>query len=148
MKKVFNTIFENSIRLLLILSNIKKSISCDMIAIIDFLTLYSHTLGIGGSDINGQNSLAICEYISRQSIIKKSIKQMSVDGFININQTVNGFGYSISEKGKSFIQTLESRYKNNYIKNLNLTLKFIGSKKEKTLIMYINEQTNKEGINE
>lgn len=148
MKKVFNTIFENSMRLLLILSNIRKPISSDMIAIIDFLTLYSETLGIGGSDINGQNSLAFCEYIARQSIMKKSIKQMSVDGFININKTNNGFCYSISEKGKSFVQSLDSRYKDNYVNNLKFTLKFIGTKKEKALIMFINEQTNKEGINE
>lgn len=148
MKKIFNTIFENSTRVLLILYPLRKPISSDMVAILDFITLYSGTLGIGGKDLNGQNSFAFCEYMARQSIIKEGIKNMSVYGLIDIHKTTNGFCYTINNKGKEFVQSLTSNYKTEYLQNLKVTLNFTKNKKEKTLISFINEKTNKGDLND
>ena len=88
MKQIFNTIFENSVRILIILYRLKKPVSSDMLSILDFLNLYNNTLGLGGKDLNGKNSFAFCEYLTRQSIIKESVKDLALYGLIDINKTV------------------------------------------------------------
>ena len=148
MKQIFNTIFENSVRILIILYRLKKPVSSDMLSILDFLNLYNNTLGLGGKDLNGKNSFAFCEYLTRQSIIKESVKDLALYGLIDINKTVNGFCYSINNKGEIFVESLTDKYKNDYLANLKYTLDFVGAKKEKTLIAYINEKTTNGGNND
>ncbi len=148
MKKIFNTVFENSIRVLLILHTHKKPISCDMLSIIDFMTIYGKTLGIAEIDLNGYNSFAFCEYTVRRAIIKDSVKSLVLQNLISVEENKNGFCYYINKNGEMFVDSLNTKYKNDYIKLLQYSLNFIKRKKEKTLISYINNVANNGGIYE
>ncbi len=148
MNKIFNSVFENSIRVLLILFSINKAISSDMISIIDFITLYGKTLGINDKDINGKNSFAFCEYTARRAIIKDSVKRLVLNGLISIEKSDYGFCYKINMQGKTFVNSLNTKYKDNYLEALQNSLSFVKRKKEKTLIAFINNTANNGGIHE
>ena len=57
--KVFNTVFEISMRLLLILSlSKKKKLTLDNLVTVDFISNYSKEFGLSGSNLHGDNEFS------------------------------------------------------------------------------------------
>ncbi len=145
MNKIFNSTFENSLRVLLILSSDNRALSNDMISILDFISIYNKTLGVGEKDLNGQNSFAFCEYTTRRQIIKESIKELVLRGLIDVVQMKKGFCYKINKNGKEVVSNFHTNYAENYLLATQSTLKFGKGKNEKQLISFINTKANELG---
>ena len=149
MKKIFNTIFENSLRVLLLLSADNKSKNADMISALDFIAIYNNTLGIGEKDLHGQNPFAFCEYTSRREIINASIKDLVLRGLINVEKKSKGFCYKINKAGKQVVSSFDTDYEKNYLNSINSTNTFAKGKNEQKLISFINDKANElGGLNE
>lgn len=142
MNNIFNSTFENSLRVLLILSSENKAISNDMISILDFISIYNKTLGVGEKDLNGQNFFAFCEYTTRRQIIKESIKELVLCGLIDVVQMKKGFCYKINKNGKDVVSSFNTNYAKDYLFAIQATLKFAKGKNEKQLISFINTKAN------
>ena len=142
MIKIFNTIFENSLRVLIILYLINHPINEDKISAIDFISIYNKTLGIGDEDLHGQNTFAFCEYTARRKIINESIKELVLRGLIKVEENSKGFCYKISPQGQSIVRNFNTKYSESYMFSVKNTLKFVGNKSEKFLINFINTKAN------
>lgn len=142
MNNIFNSTFENSLRALLILSSENKAISNDMISILDFISIYNKTLGVGEKDLNGQNSFVFCEYTTRRQIIKESIKELVLRGLIDVVQMKKGFCYKINKNGKDVVSSFNTNYAKDYLLAIQTTLEFAKGKNEKKLISFINTKAN------
>ena len=55
MGRLFNSTFENSLRLLILLDEYDMPKSLDMLYAVDFMTLYSASFGITDQNLNGDN---------------------------------------------------------------------------------------------
>lgn len=147
MNKIFNTTFENSLRILLLLSVDKNSKNTDLISVLDFIAIYSKTLGIGNKDLHGQNPFAFCEYTTRRDIINTSIKELVLRGFISVEKSSKGFCYKLTQSGKKAISNLSTDYANNYLIAVKSALAFAKGKNEKQLMSFINKKANEIGGN-
>jgi hypothetical protein len=63
MDKVFDTVFETSLRVLLTLdATTGNAYTIDRIAVADFLTVYNHEFGLSNSNLHGENVFRFSEY--------------------------------------------------------------------------------------
>ncbi len=113
--KIFNSIFEIRLRILLLLSQTKRALYKDEIVNMDFITVYSADFGIGEENLHGDNSFKYGEFASRHELVWEALKELVVDGLITV-VTKDGFCYKISAEGKKYINSLESVYSVQYRK--------------------------------
>lgn len=141
MSKIFNTIFEVSIRLLLMLSiDESSSRTIDNLTLADFITNYSKEFGIADINLHGDNEFSFSEMALRRTSAQEAIKTLVLDGLVIIHQSENGFKYSISPKGITFCQTLTSVYAQEYRTYAEKTNNFMESKTEPELLAMISKR--------
>lgn len=144
MNKVFNTPFENSLRVLLLLSIYDdEAITIDMITSLDFIAVNGKTLGISDFDLHGKNAFSLCEYASRRELISIAIKELVIRGLITIDKRQNGLCYKISNNGITIANGMNTDYSQEYLDAVLQTKLFAKNKNERTLIAFINKQTAK-----
>ena len=69
MNKIFNTTFESSLRILLLLSvSGDEQMTLDRIADYDFITIYSKYFGISDMALHGENEFGLSEFAARRGM--------------------------------------------------------------------------------
>ena len=102
MQKIFNSTFEVSLRLLLLLSTTDgKDMTLDRIAAFDFISIYSRDFGLSDVSLHGDNEFGLSEYASRRSISQKALQELVLDGAVKATSKSNGYCYSITPAGKN-----------------------------------------------
>lgn len=114
MTKLFNTPLEHGLRILLLLGTQVKPISLERIYIYDFMTCFSNIFDIEATNLHGNEFLSFSQLPSRRILCHEGIKTMVLNGFIKAEVSDKGFLYSISSKGKTFNNSIESSYKIEY----------------------------------
>lgn len=115
MTELFNTEFEFSLRILLILNASEyKKLTIDKLAGIDFVTVYGKDFGISDYNLHGDNGFKFSEYTSRRHMIIQAIKSLVLQGYILVSCLKNGFFYSISNDGKRYCEELNDDYSIEY----------------------------------
>lgn len=141
MNRVFNTTFEVSMRVLLLLFVDGRPKTSDMIAAIDFLTVYGKSFGITDTNLHGENAYKYGEFANRRRIVKQALKTLVVDGKVDVYEKDGGFHFAINDAGETFCALLTSAYAEEYMQTAKLVLAYIGNKTERALIMEINKQS-------
>lgn len=143
-KKVFNTTFEISMRLLLMLSLVnKRGLTLDSLATADFIANYSKEFGLADSNLHGDNEFSFSEFSIRRSLAQDAIKQLVLEGMIKVSYSRTGFSYSISERGQAFCNTLTSDYAKEYRLYAKEAIAYMNLKKEKELLNLISREASK-----
>ena len=138
MHNIFNTPFENGLRLLLLLSFHKdRTMSLDMVTALDFLALYGEDLGVSPISMNGQNAFSLCEYTAKRELLRTAARYLVLRGLIKADESADGFGYRITDRGAKTADALDSDYAKEYRIALEFTGKF-AEKSEQQLISWIN----------
>ena len=142
MNNIFNTTFEISLRVLLILAeNIDNIQTVDRIATSDFITVYGKDFGISEENLHGDNNYKFSEYAIRRELVHKAIKLLVIDGFIDLSQSEDGFSYSINQKGLEYCARFDSDYANTYRILTRRTNKYVKSKSEQNILKMINRHS-------
>lgn len=110
MKHLFNTSFEASLHVLILLGLYEAPVSVDMITYMDFITVYSKSFDIGNENLNGENNYKYGELSSKRRMIKSALKRLVLDGMVKAEITADGLQYSITEFGRQYEETLDSDY--------------------------------------
>lgn len=134
MDKLFNTVFENSLRILILLDVFQKPQNMDMIYVTDFMTVYGETFKITEHNLNGNNILKFSEFISRRPLVQKVLKQLILSGLAETTD----FLYSITPMGRRYCQAFESHYAELYRTSAIKVISAVGQKNERELIAEIN----------
>lgn len=138
MYRIFNTPFENALRLLLLLSFYKEHMmSLDRLTALDFIALYGRDLGISPISLNGQNTFSLCEYAAKRKLLHKAAKLLVLRGLIKAGENAKGFGYQITDLGSKTADGLDSDYAKEYRLALRFTEKYV-EMPERQLISWIN----------
>ena len=111
---VFNTPFEISMRILILLDTFKLDLDEEKILYIDFFTIYEKNYGFGEENINGDSKFMINELTAQRKLIHTSIKELVLSGLVKVKNTKKGFLYSISSAGIAHCAGMSTDYAKRY----------------------------------
>lgn len=139
--KLFNSAFENSLRILLLLAEFNCGQSLDKIYATDFMVSYGATFGVSESDLNGDNQYKFSEFASRREIVRQALKQLVLDGLVWPDNSAAGILYSITDVGREYSATLESEYAEEYRSTARKIVEIVSDISERTIIDKINKMS-------
>ena len=138
--KVFNSEFEVSLRILIILSELKpKQLSVEKIESYDFASIFGKTLGISEHNLNGDGFYSFAEFLSRRPLIEESLRNLVLSGLALATAGKNGFLYSASEQGIAAANNLNNSYATNYKNELKNAVRFFKHKNDEEIVATISD---------
>ncbi|SFS08280.1 ABC-three component system middle component 2 [Anaeromicropila populeti] len=143
MEKVFNSTFETSLRIMLLLSVCGYGITADRIAEYDLLTVYSRYFELSEQVLNGDNDFGFSEYAARRKSIQSTLKDMVLDGTVKVVRGRDGFQYAITEAGFSASKRMQSEYAVAYKKLAHITVQKFGNRTDSEIMDVINKASMK-----
>ncbi len=146
MSKIFNTPFEVSLRIMLLLSvSDGASMTLDRIASYDLMTIYSREFGLSGSVLHGDNEFGLSEFASRRSKTKAALRELVLDGIVKAVATEKGFCYHITPAGKTVADKMTTQYAAEYRRLATITVAKYESVPDEDIVVAINS-TSEESI--
>lgn len=104
--KVFNTNFENMLRVLLLADTLNARANADRLAEMDFICIYGKKCKVLDRNLHGDNEFGFAEFANKRERITEAIKLSVRNGFINVEHTDQGFLYSINNRGRQVVQDM------------------------------------------
>lgn len=140
MEKLFNTEFEFSLRILLLLNIFESYLTQDVIRDFDLLITYGKEFNITDANLHGDKSYSISELETRHKLIKISLKNLVKRNLVIVETTKNGFRYKISSEGIMLCKSFYSDYSKEYIKEALKVKEFTKNMTEKELHQFTYKQ--------
>ena len=134
MDRLFNSTFENSIRLLILLDEYDMPQTLDMLYVVDFMALYGAAFGITYQNLNGDNEYKFSVFASHRESVKEALKELVLNGTVQAVSYNSGLSYSITPEGEDFSESLESEYAGEYRKNVKRVIQATAGRSERSLI--------------
>ncbi len=120
MQKLFNTEFEVSMRLLILVDSI-GNLNEDELAYIDFFSIYARTFNFGNDNLNGDCSFPVNEITIQRKLIKNAIKDLVLKSLIKVSfDNIKGYVYSVTNQGYSYVRKIDDPYSRQYQQNVRL----------------------------
>jgi hypothetical protein len=137
MDRIFNSIFENTLRLLILLDEYDMPQTLDMLYAVDFMAMYGQPFGISDHNLHGDNDLKYSEFISQRELVKEALKELVLDNTAEAVSYKNGLSYIITSEGEDYCKSLNSEYAFEYRKLARKVINASEGKSERTLIATI-----------
>lgn len=142
MSKLFNSVYEVSLRILIQLLVLGgKEHTSDYISCLDYLSLYSKTFEVGNYDLHGKNPYRFSELASRLMLGKRALKALVARGFVTVSGTNQGFVYAITDKGKKVSESLKLNYAMSYMDSAIDVQEFFKDYSDEEILKYISRIT-------
>lgn len=141
--KIFNSTFENELRLIILLDVFKEPKTEDMLYSIDFIAQYSAEFNMTNNNLHGENAFMFSEFATRKEIIRLALKDMVLEGYVKPLNGQSGITYILTGDGKAFASELNSEYASDYRQLVELTIEKFGSKSERQIIAEIHKLSKK-----
>ena len=141
--KLFNTPFELSLHVVLLLDMTDTGLTLDRIAAYDFIAIYCEDFGVADRSLNGENGFAFSELSARRNLTKTAIKDLVVDGLVVATDDETGILYSVSDIGKKMSEGFQSEYAERYKELMHLVVDKYGNYSDVQLFNEINRQSTK-----
>ena len=138
MDNVFNTSFEMSLRVLLLLSA-GGSKTSDMLALADTIAIYGAEFGISDENLHGGTNYILDDFDTRRELAKEAVGQLMRRGLLCVVREHDGFRFTITAQGKIFCDSLDSDYAVEYRFLANAANIYIGDKKEREIFVIMSE---------
>ena len=141
MPKLFNTPFEVSLRILLILSAVKPhSITIDRIAAYDLMTVYGRDFGMAEQNLHGENQFSFSELPAKRKQLNGALRSLVLDGFVSVAPSPRGFLFGLNERGREFVKSMQSEYAAAYRETVKKTHRMFGKTSDASLLSKITKQ--------
>ena len=141
--KLFNTPFELSLHVVLLLDVADIGFTLDRIAAYDFIAIYCEDFGVADRSLNGENGFAFSELSARRNLTKTAIRDLVVDGLVVASDDETGILYSISESGRKMSESFQSEYAERYKELMRLVVEKYKNYSDVRLFNEINKQSAK-----
>ena len=141
--KLFNTPFELSLHVVLLLDVADTGLTFDRIAAYDFIAIYCEDFGVADRSLNGENGFAFSELSARRNVTKTAIKDLVVDGLVIATDDETGILYSASDSGRKMSEGFQSEYAERYKELMRLVVEKYGNYSDVQLFNEINRQSTK-----
>ena len=141
--KLFNTPFELSLHVVLLLDVVDTGFTLDRITAYDFVAVHCEDFGVADRSLNGENGFAFSELSARRNLTKAAMKDLVVDGLVVASDDEMGILYSISESGRKISEGFQSEYAERYKKLMMLVVEKYRNYSDVQLFNEINKQSTK-----
>jgi len=141
--KLFNTPFELSLHVVLLLDVADTGLTLDRIAAYDFIAIYCEDFGVADRSLNGENGFAFSELSARRNLTKTAIKDLVVGGLVVATDDETGILYSVSESGRKMSEGFQSEYAERYKELMSLVVEKYRNYSDVQLFNEINKQSTK-----
>lgn len=140
MNSIFNTTFEISLRVLLILEAAPASWrTVDIIAASDFITVYAKDFGLADDNLHGDNSYKYSEFALRRKKVQDAVKNLVLRSLIDVKADDDGYEYTLSALGSDYCAKLEGDYAEAYRMAAMQTVDYLKGKNEQDVLRMIND---------
>lgn len=139
MIKVFNSTFENSLRMVLLLDEFDGPQLLDRLYTADFLTIYGKDFNISQENLNGENDFKYSEFQSRKAVCRNALKDLVLKGLVNPIKEQNGICYQINDAGRQSADSLQSEYATMYRRNAKSAIEYVSNYTDRQIIAMINQ---------
>ena len=141
MPKLFNTPFEVSLRILLILYAVKPlSMTIDRISAYDLMSVYGQNFGIAEHNLHGENPFSFSEFSAKRKQLNGALKSLVLDGFVSVEHSPGGFLFGLNEYGRAFAKSMQSEYAAAYMETAKKTHWRFGETSDASLLSMITEK--------
>ena len=141
MIKVFNSTFENSLRMILLLNEFDSSELLDRLYTTDFRTVYGRDFGLASENLNGDNDFKYSEFQSRKVVCKNALRELVLNGLVIPIKDQTGIRYQINDEGKEYADSLHSEYAMAYRENAEAAIKYVEKYSDHQIISMINRMS-------
>ena len=110
---IFNTTYENSLRILIMLSLLKEATS-DKLSALDFIVIYGKSFEVSEENLHGENEFNFGEFALRRKNMSEALKMLVLNGLVTVKNGENGFNYTISSNGLNMCENMSTGYAKEY----------------------------------
>lgn len=143
--RLFNTPFEMSLHVLMLLEVTGGGFTIDRITDYDFIAVYAQDFGFNVKSLNGENGFAFSELAARRSIMKTALRDLVLDGLvIPDDDSKRGITYADSAQGSSISRGFDSEYAQAYKKLIRQVHRRYKNRTDVELSNIINKRSEKE----
>ena len=140
MNNIFNSAFELSLRVLILMKTKKSRVTVDWLSCIDFVTTYGKDFGVSEFNLHGDNEYRFSEYAAKREIIGAAIKELVLRRYITPHCNKSGFNYSITPAGIQLCETLNDAYAETYEKIAEMAINHFANYTDRKLMNCLNEK--------
>jgi len=143
--KVFNTTFENMLRLLLLMDTLNEPVNVDRLAALDFICIYGKKCKVLDKNLHGDNEFGFAEFANKREKITEAVKLSVRKDFIDVEYTNQGFMYRINDRGRKVVQGVRSPYSKAYIIGAKIVCRRFSSYTDASVLQYISDRATESG---
>lgn len=118
-----------------------NGMTSDMLAAIDFITVYGHDFDITDENLHGNGTYRFGEFSLRRELVREALKPLVMDGIISVQPQRNGFAYSLSSSGIDYCSAFESDYAEDYRTSAEMVINHLRGKSEREVTAMINQRS-------
>lgn len=139
MIKVFNSRFENSLRMILLLYIYSGAKDLESLYITDFLTVYGKDFEITLENLNGDNDYKYSELQSRKLACRQALRELVLNGLVIPVKDQSGILYDITDAGKEYAEDLKSEYAMEYKVNAEKAIRYVENYTSRQVLVMLNK---------
>ena len=141
MPKLFNTPFEVSLRILLLLYAVRPlAMTIDRISAYDLMSVYGRDFGIAEQNLHGESQFSFSEFSAKREQCNGAMKSLLLDGFASVEKSHRGFLFALNGRGVKFAEAMQSEYAAEYMETAKKTHRALKETSDESLL---SEITNK-----
>ena len=131
---VFNSVYETSMRLVLLLFAFDAPLSSEELFVFDFVSTYGKEFGLTDVSLNGDSEFTLSKATLRRKRVVEAVSYLVRNGYITLIAEGNETKYELTERGNEFYKKIsQSGYSEKYILTVELGKKELFTKKNKVL---------------
>lgn len=137
--KVFNTPFENMLRILLLAETVNKPMNVDRFAALDFICIFGKKCRVLDKNLHGDNEFGFSEFTTKRERITEAVKIAVKSDFLTVQTTDEGFAYGITDRGKAVVTGLRSPYARSYVVGAKIVSSRFAGYADDEILQYISD---------
>lgn len=131
---VFNSVYETSMRLVLLLNTFDCPLSSEELFVFDFIATYGKEFGLTDVSLNGDSEFTLSKATLRRKRVMEAISYLVRNGYITLIAEENETKYELTERGNEFYKKIsQTGYSEKYILTVELGKKELFYKGNKAL---------------
>ena len=137
---VFNSVYETSMRLILLLYAFGGPLSSEELFVFDFVATYGKEFGLTDVSLNGDSEFTLSKATLRRKRVMESISYLVRNGYITLIAEENETKYELTKRGYEFYKKIsQTGYSEKYMLTVELGKKELFTKKNKALDLLLDK---------
>lgn len=137
--KLFNTPFENMLRILLLTNAVNKPMNVDRLAAFDFICIFGKKCRVLDKNLHGDNEFGFSEFTTKRERIAEAIKIAVKNNLLKMELSVDGFTYSINDRGRKIVDGVQSPYARSYVTGAKIVNDRFSGRSDEEVLQYISD---------